>query len=217
MTDTPKIVMVPIGDLMPNPDNPRVNSSAVPQVAESIRLFGFRVPILINADKMILAGHTRYRAALSLGLEEVPCMDASDLSPDEQAAFSIAENRTSDFSFFDLPKLSSQMADLPAELLASFDLDALVGPGTAGEDEATADKSTETPEKRDGLDLAPFERYQYVTIICRTEFDAINLYEMLGLEDTQKAYIAGNLQRGTSTGRVIEYHDFTDRVERKQQ
>lgn len=201
--------MVKVGDLHPNPDNPRVNSSAVGSVSESIRLFGFKVPLVIDGDNMILAGHTRYRAALNLGLEEVPCLLATDLTEEEQAAFSIAENRTSDFAFFDLPKLSEAMVDIPTDLLAGFDLDVLIH-GTQ-EDETIEPKANETPEKRVGLDLAPFEKYQYVTIICRTEFDYINLLERLGLENVQKRYVAGSLKQGSSYGRVIEYADYVER------
>lgn len=205
-----KVSMVPIGDIHPNPDNPRHNSSAVPAVAESIRLFGFKVPLVVDSNKMILAGHTRYRAALSLGLEKIPCIEASDLTEDEQAAFAVAENRTSDFASFDLPRLADIVQDIPEDLIAAFDIDSLLADVENADDEAV--KSDKKPEKRDGLDLAPFERYQYVMVICRTDFDYSNLLAQLGLEDIQKAYIVGNLKRGASYGRVIEYADFQDKV-----
>jgi len=70
------------------------------------------------------------------------------------------------------------------------------------------------PEKRNGLDLAPFEKYQYVMIVCRTEHDYLNLLARLDLEDKQKAYVDGVLKRGSSTGRVIEYPAFLDRIGR---
>lgn len=204
------ISMVKVADLRPNPDNPRVNSGAVAYVVESIREFGFKVPLVIDADRMILAGHTRYRAAVQLGMLEVPCIDASDLTPEQQAAFAIAENRTSDFAFFDLPKLAEVVVDIPADLLAAFDIDALVTP----QDEEDKDGGSKgTPEKRPGLDLAPFERYQYVMILCRTEFDYTNLLTRLGLENVQKRYVDGALKQGASYGRVIEYSDFLDKVD----
>lgn len=216
MTDSksaPSVRMVPIRDLRPNPDNPRVNSAAVAATSESIRLFGFRVPIVIAQDNLILAGHTRYRAALNLGLDEVPCLDASDLSEDEQAAFSVAENRTSDFAFFDLPKLADVVSEIPSDLLAGFNIDVLIGAPGQPDDDLGDPAAKSEPEKRRGLDLAPFEKYQYVTIICRTEFDYINLLDRLGLENVQKGYVEGALKQGASYGRVIEYADFTDRVD----
>lgn len=204
------IRMVKVSDLRPDPDNPRVNSGAVAYVVESIRQFGFKVPIVIGTDNLIRAGHTRYRAAVQLGLHEVPCIDASDLTEDQQRAFAIAENRTSDFAFFDLPKLGEVMQDIPLDLLAGFDIDALITP----QDEEDKEQGSKgTPEKRPGLDLAPFERYQYVMILCRTEFDYTNLLTRLGLENTQKRYVDGALKQGASYGRVIEYPDFLDKVD----
>lgn len=206
----PSIRMVKVADLRPDPDNPRVNSGAVAYVVESIREFGFKVPIVIGTDNLIRAGHTRYRAAVQLGIKEVPCIDASDLTEEQQRAFAIAENRTSDFAFFDLPKLAEVVVDIPADLLAAFDIDALVTP----QDEEDKDGGSKgTPEKRPGLDLAPFERYQYVMILCRTEFDYTNLLTRLGLENVQKRYVDGALKQGASYGRVIEYSDFLDKVD----
>uniref|UniRef100_A0AAU7J7K5 ParB-like partition protein n=2 Tax=unclassified bacterial viruses TaxID=12333 RepID=A0AAU7J7K5_9VIRU len=202
--------MVRVADLRPDPDNPRVNSGAVAYVVESIREFGFKVPIVIGTDNLIRAGHTRYRAAVQLGLTEVPCIDASDLTEEQQRAFAIAENRTSDFAFFDLPKLAEVVVDIPADLLAGFDIDALVTPQDE-EDKESGSKGT--PEKRPGLDLAPFERYQYVMVLCRTEFDYTNLLTRLGLENVQKRYVDGALKQGASYGRVIEYADFLDKVD----
>lgn len=202
-------VMVPIREILPNPDNPRVNSSAVAYVVESIRQFGFKVPLVLDEERMILAGHTRYRAAIQLGLTEVPCIVASDLTPDEQAAFAIAENRTSDFAFFDLPRLAEVMVDIPADLLAGFEMDVLLNGVQDDDPEDTTSKSK--PSKRPGLDLAPFEKYQYVMILCRTEFDYTNLLTRLGLENVQKRYVDGALKQGASYGRVIEYADFVDR------
>lgn len=211
-TGVSTVTMVALRDITPNPDNPRVNSGAVAYVVESIRQFGFKVPLVLDGDRMILAGHTRYRAAVQLGLTEVPCIDASDLTPDQQTAFAIAENRTSDFAFFDLPRLQDVMGDLPADLLAGFDMDSLVSPDESEpEEEGTAGSSAKS--KRMGLDLAPFEKYQYVMVLCRTEFDYVNLLDGLHLQDVQKRYVDGALKRGTSYGRVIEYADFTERIE----
>lgn len=66
------IVNVPIGELKPYENNPRINDKAVEYVAESIREFGFKVPMVITPEKVIITGHTRLAAALSLGMEEIP-------------------------------------------------------------------------------------------------------------------------------------------------
>lgn len=202
--------MVEVNDLVPDPKNPRNNSGAISAVAESIRQFGFRVPIVVNGENEILAGHTRYRAAIMLGMDEVPCLIADDLTEDQQAAFAVAENRTSDFSFFDTEKLAEFVADIPEDLLVAFDVDAVLAPPEPDEDLGGSGKE---PEKRQGLDLAPFEKYQYLTIICRTEFDYSNLLSRFELENPQKRYVDGVLKRGTSYGRVIEYPDFMQKLE----
>jgi ParB-like nuclease family protein len=206
-----EIVMVPLDELRPDPDNPRTNSGAVGKVAESIRRFGFNVPIGINADRKILAGHTRFLAASMLGLPEAPCVILDHLNPQEQREYNIADNRASDFSFFDLGKLSEQMDDLSEEFIAEFDIESLMD---GLDDQAVPDVPAEsTPEKRQGLDLAPFEKYQYVTIICRTTYDYTNLLERLGLEDIQARYVGKYLKRGSTIGRVMEYPDFIARLD----
>lgn len=202
--------MLPLSQLSPDPDNPRTNSGAVEKVAESIRRFGFNVPIGINAEHMILAGHTRFLAASMLKLKEVPCIVLDHLTPEQQREYNIADNRASDFSFFDLGKLDALMDDLSEEFVAEFDLDALVG---QLEDNGMPTQTDAKPEKREGLDLAPFEKYQYVTIICRTTYDYTNLLERLGLENVQARYVGKYLKRGTSIGRIMEYGDFVQRVD----
>jgi hypothetical protein len=205
------IKMFDIEALTPDPNNPRVNTGAISQVAESIRLFGFRVPLVVDADGNIIAGHTRYRAAISLGMTQVPCVLADDLTQEQRDAFAVAENRTSDFAFFDVEKLGKFVEGIDPALLAAFDIDAVLLGGGGSDDDDDMLK-VKDPEKRNGLDLAPFERYQYVMVLCRTEHDYLNLLDQLGLEDKQKAYVEGTLKRGSSYGRVIEYPEFVDRI-----
>src|SRR5436190_17461292 len=96
------VVMLALDDLHPDPENPRNNTSAISVIAASIRNFGFLVPLVIDADHKIIAGHARYMAAHMLELDKVPCVIADDLTPEQALGFSIAENRSSDFSFFDI-------------------------------------------------------------------------------------------------------------------
>ena len=209
MAEKMDVQMVDVDDLRPNPNNPRANDGAIAAVGESIRQFGFRVPLIIGKDNLIIAGHTRYRAAIIEGMEKVPCVVADDLSEEQQAALTVAENRTSDFSFFDIEKLGEFVEDIPEEMLAAFDVDTLLH---GLDEEEAAQSSDKAPEKRQGLDLAPFEKYQYVMIMCRTEHDYLNLTQRLGLEDTQRRYVDGVLKRGSSYGRVIEYPEFLERM-----
>lgn len=108
---------VPIGDVVPYDRNPRRNDDAVGAVAASIEEFGWRQPIVVDADGIIIAGHTRYRAALSLGLDEVPVVVASDLTPEQVAAYRLADNRTGELAEWDMDLLAGEL-----DGLADFDM-----------------------------------------------------------------------------------------------
>ena len=87
------IVELPTMDLVPYENNPRNNGEAVDGVAESIAKFGFKVPIVITDENVIVAGHTRWLAAQKLGLDAVPCIVADDLSEKQIKAFRLADNK----------------------------------------------------------------------------------------------------------------------------
>ena len=88
-------------ELIPYANNPRKNGPAVDKVAASIKEFGFKVPIIIGKDNVIVTGHTRLLAAQKLGLETVPCIIADDLTPAQIKAFRLADNKTAEFSEWD--------------------------------------------------------------------------------------------------------------------
>jgi hypothetical protein len=127
--DLPKVHILPIGDVKESAKNPRkIPGRAVEIVAESIRRFGWKQPLVVDADHTLIVGHTRHRAARSLGLTNVPVIIASDLTPAEVDAYRIADNRASDFTTWDLPELTQQLAELEAEfadVLALADWDAV--------------------------------------------------------------------------------------------
>src|SRR5262249_15133691 len=110
----------PITSIRPYDHNPRVNDPAVDAVARSIQEFGFRQPIVVDEAGVIIVGHTRYKAALKLGMTEVPVHVAVGLSPEQARAYRIADNQTAQLSTWDYDLL-------PDELLAlqevGFDLD----------------------------------------------------------------------------------------------
>ncbi|MCR4411290.1 MAG: ParB N-terminal domain-containing protein, partial [Thermoguttaceae bacterium] len=82
--------------IRPYANNPRLNDDAVDAVAASIRQFGFRQPIVVDPEGVIIVGHTRYKAALKLGLEKVPVHVATDLTPEQIKAYRIADNKTAE-------------------------------------------------------------------------------------------------------------------------
>jgi DNA modification methylase len=109
-----------LDSIKPYPDNPRQNDSGVQAVANSIRAFGFRSPIVVDEHDVILAGHTRYLAAARLGLEQVPVHVAVGLSPEQARAYRIADNQTANLSSWDDDKLVAELMGLQA---AGVDLD----------------------------------------------------------------------------------------------
>lgn len=111
------VIMKKVQDIRPYENNPRKNDDAVKYVAESIRQFGFKVPIVIDKEGVIVAGHTRYKASLKLGLEEVPCIIADDLTPEQVKAFRLADNKTAEKSEWDFDKLESEL-----ESIFNFDM-----------------------------------------------------------------------------------------------
>lgn len=123
-----KVAEKPLSDLKPYENNPRnIGENAVAAVAESIRQFGFRVPIVVDAHGVIVCGHTRYQAAQSLGLASVPCVVADDLTPEQVKAFRLADNRTSELSAWDFSALETELDALSDAFdmgAFGFDLDA---------------------------------------------------------------------------------------------
>ena len=119
-----KIVSMDINLIKPYEKNPRHNDDAVQPVAKSIKSYGFKVPIVVDKNNVIITGHTRYRAALLLGLNTVPVIIADDLTPKEVKAFRIADNKVSDFSIFDNKLLLEELDELD-DLFTGFDLSGL--------------------------------------------------------------------------------------------
>lgn len=107
-----KIIYRKIEEIKEYENNPRNNEEAVEKVAESIRQFGFKVPIIIDEDNVIIAGHTRKLAAKELGLEEVPCICVNDLSEEQIKAFRLADNKVAEFSSWNPDKLADELADI---------------------------------------------------------------------------------------------------------
>ena len=105
--------------LKPYPNNPRRNERAVEAVANSISRFGFKVPVIVDKDFIVIAGHTRLKAAKSLGLTEVPVIVADDLTPEQVKAFRLADNKTAEIAAWDFELLDLELEELS---LADFDM-----------------------------------------------------------------------------------------------
>ena len=158
-----KIVNKKVDELIPYENNPRYNDEAVEYVANSIKEFGFKVPIIVDKNNVIVAGHTRYKASLELGLEEVPTIVADDLTEEQIKAFRLADNKVSEKSSWNF--------DLLNEELENLDLDM--------EEFGFNETDFEEHEiERTDLSNKEFEKYE-VIITCKNENEVQEVYEKL--------------------------------------
>src|SRR5215471_13341133 len=115
-----QVEMRSVNTITPYDNNPRVNDPAVDAVAASIKEFGFRQPIVVDEEGVIIVGHTRYKAALKLGLETVPVHVAKGLTPAQAKAYRLADNQTATMSQWDDDKLVTELMALQE---TGFDMD----------------------------------------------------------------------------------------------
>lgn len=103
------VVWKDVNELTPYAKNARKNDATVPYLVNSIKRFGFRVPLVIDSKGVVVCGHTRLKAALNLGHAEVPCVVADDLTDAEIKAFRLADNKIAELSGWDFEKLEEEM------------------------------------------------------------------------------------------------------------
>lgn len=123
-----------ISELKPYKNNPRKNEEAVEQVANSIKEFGFKVPIIVDKDYNVVAGHTRLKALQKLGINEVECVIADDLNKQQVKALRLADNKVSEKAQWDFNLLDSELADIFDIDMSKFGFDDLINEGDFGTD-----------------------------------------------------------------------------------
>ena len=106
---------IKVEQLIPYINNPRRNDEAVDKVKASIQEFGFKVPLVIDKNNVVVTGHTRLKAAKLLGMEEVPCVVADDLTEAQIKAFRIADNRVAEYAEWDEELLKIELDELEDE------------------------------------------------------------------------------------------------------
>ena len=111
-----QVVEKKISELVEYENNPRVNDNAVEPVAESIKSFGFKQPLVIDRNNVIVCGHTRYQAAIKLGLEKVPCVIADDLTDDEVRAYRIIDNKSGEYALWNDDLLKTELGAIDFDM-----------------------------------------------------------------------------------------------------
>lgn len=143
--DKLKIEYLKTDELIPYTNNPRNNDDAVDYVANSIREFGFKVPVVIDKDRNIVAGHTRLKAAKKLGIKEVPCIIADDLTEEQIDAFRLADNKTAEIATWDFEKLEIELESISGIDMSEFGFD--FGSDTGFNEDALNELFADAPEK----------------------------------------------------------------------
>lgn len=159
-----QIVEKKICDIKPYEKNPRNNDNAVEQVANSISQFGFKVPIVIDKDNVIVCGHTRYKASKKLGLDVVPCVVADDLTDEQIKAYRLADNKVSELAEWDIDLLGEELDGIFDIDMSDFGFDMTEEQETQTEREDLSDKVGETYE---------------VIIECANEIEQAQVYEKI--------------------------------------
>jgi site-specific DNA-methyltransferase (adenine-specific) len=135
-----------LDEIKPYENNPRHNDNAVDAVANSIREFGFKVPIVVDSEGVIVAGHTRYKAAQKLGLQTVPCLVADDLNEEQINAFRLADNKVGELATWDLDTLKVELDNIGEIDMSEFGF-SLDGIGEEPQEVQEDDFDEEPPEE----------------------------------------------------------------------
>lgn len=117
-----QVIEMPISEIKPYEKNPRRNDDSVDKCAESIKEYGWKQPLVVDADNVIVVGHTRYKAALKLGCETVPVVIADDLPPEKVKAYRLADNKVGEYSVWDNKLLLDELSEIDMGLFTGFDI-----------------------------------------------------------------------------------------------
>lgn len=196
-----EIVDVAINELTEYENNPRINDESVPFVANSIKEFGFLVPCVIDADKTIIAGHTRLKAARRLGMKTVPCIYADKLTPEQVKAFRLADNKVGEKSEWDIKALADEINSI-------FDID-MTDFGFGVEDVESIEAEWKDIGQRGSLAqnfLAP----PFSILNCAKKYwqDRKNLWKALGIKSGE-----GRVETWKSMGHLAQLQDSAEKKE----
>ena len=162
-----QIKEINIDEIIPYVNNPRNNDDAVDNVAASIKEFGFKVPIILDKENVIVTGHTRLKAAKKLGLKKIPCIYASDLTEQQIKAFRLADNKVAEFATWDLEKLELELEGISELEMVGF-----------GFEPIGADDESKEPAGATESDFN-YESQYGVIVMCKDEAEQEQIYNRL--------------------------------------
>ena len=197
------IEIVSVDQLVPYYNNPRLNNDAVDAVANSIKEFGFKQPIVIDKDNVIIAGHTRWEASQELGLTEVPIIRADDLTEEQIKAYRIADNKTAELADWDLDKLELEMMDLDDDYMSQFGFDFEI------EGEAETEEEQQKEKRIKQLELKSFEHHDYLVFVFDNQQDWLSAVSKFDIERVDAGY--GDTKK-VGVGRVLNGKELLEKI-----
>ena len=166
---------VSIYDIAPYEDNPRKNEDAVQVVMNSIKEFGIKQPLVLDENNVIVVGHTRFEAAKRLGYKEVPCVIASDLTEEQITAYRLADNKTNEYSKWDMQLLSGELA-----LITNIDMEMFGFDLEVDEEQKKKDTKAEIP-----FTEVLGEEHNYIVLYFDNEVDWLQIQSILDLKEVR--------------------------------
>lgn len=198
-----KVVEMNVDDLKEYKNNPRVISKeAVDKVANSIKEFGFKVPIVVDKTNTIVNGHTRLKACKKLGIKKVPVVIADDLSEEQIKAFRLADNKVAEFSEWDDAKLDLEFMDIDLDM-SMFGFD---------DDFVEEEKKEEHQKMLESMELKAFEHYDYLVFVFDNQMDWLNMVNEFGLKKVNASY---GKNKKVGVGRVLRGKELVERIRHK--
>ena len=190
-------------ELIEYENNPRNNEAAIDAVAKSIEEFGFKVPIVITKENVIIAGHTRLKASLKLGLATVPCIVADDLTEGQIKAFRLADNKTAELASWDFTKLESELESIEMDMsvFGFEDLESKVPDNATDDDFDPSEELTETPyTKKNDIYLLGNHRVMCGDATIKESVDKLIQDEKVDLNFTDPPY---NVDYEGTAGKIM--------------
>lgn len=194
-----KIIYKSVDELIPYENNPRVNDSAIKPLCNSIEKFGFKSPIIIDKDNVIIAGHTRLKAAKRLKMDKVPCVIADDLTEEQVKAYRLADNKVGEISEWDLPKLDLELMDLNLDM-SEFGFDPI---------EEESKEAKENKKQLESMEIRVFEHHDYVVFVFDNQMDWLKICNEFGIHKVDCSY---GKNKKVGVGRVFNGKRLIEKI-----
>ena len=206
-----EIIYKNIDELIPYENNPRLNDEAVEYVKNSIKEFGFKVPIVIDKDNIIIAGHTRIKASKELGIKDIPCIIADDLTEEQVKAFRLADNKVSEKSMWDYIKLDEELDSILDIDMSKFDFE-----------KSYQEIEEEIKEEKPEIEFTEIlgEEHNYIVLYFDNEVDWLQAETLFNLKQvqcpsTRKDGKITNSMKRIGVGRVLKGKEALERLRKE--